>query len=568
MSFLSRFKILPKILAVILLLSAITGGVAWLGISALRSLSDATDRMEAGATRAMLAQQLAVNLVAMSRAEFQMSTDPRDENRAAARRTIDAESKLFKERLQAVSSKTGDETRHYITELEEGWTNYQKGLEGTYRAVDAVTDFQMTEQMERLRRAAEASGQVANKLRAQLLEFSKTMQKRVAEDSAAATEEYVQTSRLMIILASLGIAFGLVIGILIGQYGISRPIRAIVALLQQLARGDYNADVVGTDRKDEVGDIAKAAVVFKDNGLAKIRLEQEQKEASERAEAQRKADMHHLANEFERSVGGIVNVLASAATEMQATATQLTASAQETSAQSTSVTSAAEIAASNVTSVAGSAEELGASVSEIGRQAERSTHMTRSAVEEIGEASTTVSELSSAAARIDTIAEMIATIAAQTNLLALNATIEAARAGEAGRGFAVVAAEVKTLATQTAKATAEISEQLTGIQALSGKAVAAIQSLTNTVREIDTSAAAISAAVEQQGAATREIVHAVSQVSVGTGEVTTNISGVAAAAEQTGIAANQVQTSSGDLASQAEQLRYKVDEFLANVRAA
>jgi len=568
MSFLSRFKILTKILAVILLLSTITGGVAVLGINALKSLSHATDRMEASASRAMLAQQLAVNLVTMSRAEFQMSTDPREESRAAARRTIDNETKLFRERLQAFGSRSTADTQHYVTELEEGWGHYQKGLEGTYRAAEAVTDFKMGEQMERLRDATEASAKVANKLRARLREFSETLQKHVQDESVAATDEYVQTSRLMIILTVVGIVFGLLIGFLIGQFGISKPIRLIVGLLQQLAGGHYEVEVTGTERKDEVGDIAKTALVFKENGLEKIRLEAAQKEADARAVEQRKADMHRLADEFEKSVGGIVNVLASAATEMQATAVQLTASAQETSAQSGSVTTAAELASSNVTSVAGSAEELGASVREIGRQAERSSQMTRSAVEEIEDAAKTVSDLSESAARIDSIAEIISAIAAQTNLLALNATIEAARAGEAGRGFAVVAAEVKELATQTAKATAEISQQLTGIQSSSGKAVAAIEGLTNTVRDIDTSAAAISAAVEQQGAATREIVNAVSQASVGTGEVTSNISGVAAAAEQTGVAANQVQTSSADLATQAEQLRYQVNVFLSNVRAA
>jgi len=568
MSVLSRFKILTKILAVILLLSTITGGVAALGINALKSLSHATDRMEVSASRAMLAQQLAVNLVTMSRAEFQISTDPRAESRSAARNVIDNETKLFRERLQAFSSRTSADTRHYVTELEEGWGHYQKGLEGTYRAAEAVTDFQMGEQMERLRDATEASAKVANKLRARLREFSETLQKSVQQESAAATDEYVQTSRLMVILAVAGIVFGLGVGFLIGQYGIAKPIRLIVGLLQQLAGGHYDVKVVGTDRKDEVGDIAKTALVFQENGLEKIRLEAAQKEAAERAAEQRKADMYHLADEFEKSVGGIVNVLASAATEMQATAVQLTASAQETSAQSGSVTTAAELASSNVASVAGSAEELGASVREIGRQAERSSQMTRSAVDEIEDAAKTVSDLSEAAARIDSIAEIISAIAAQTNLLALNATIEAARAGEAGRGFAVVAAEVKELATQTAKATAEISEQLTGIQSSSGKAVAAIEGLTNTVRDIDTSAAAISAAVEQQGAATREIVSAVSQASVGTGEVTSNISGVAAAAEQTGVAANQVQTSSADLAAQAEQLRYQVNVFLSNVRAA
>lgn len=568
MSFLSRFRILTKILSVIVLLSVIACGLAALGINALGSLNEATNRMESGAARAMLAQQLAVNLVTMNRAEFQMSTDPRPENVKAARQTIEAESKLFLERLRAFSSRTGAETRHHVSMLETGWADYQRQLETTYQAAAAVTNFQMTEQLGRLRDEAMSSAEAANKLRVSLRDISETLQKDVDRESAAAADEYNRTSRLLLIVAGVGILMGLTIGFLIGQYGIATPIRQIVALLQKLAGGDYQVEVVGADRKDEVGDIAQTAMVFKDNGLAKIRLEAEQREATERTAAQRKADMIQLADRFERSVGAIVEQVASAATEMQATASQLTASAQETSAQSNSVSAAAELAAANVTSVAGSAEELGASVTEIGRQTEQSSQMTHSAVSEIEAAAATVNELSVSAARIDSIAEMISTIASQTNLLALNATIEAARAGEAGRGFAVVAAEVKDLATQTAKATAEISEQLAGIQNLTSNAVQAIQRVTHTVHEIDNTTSAISAAVEQQGAATREIVQAVTQASVGTGEVTSNITGVASAAEQTGVAAHQVQGASAELAQQAEQLRYQVDTFLSNVRAA
>ncbi len=565
---LSRFRILPKIISVIVLLSAIACGLTVLGVSALKSLNDATDRMESGAARAMLAQQLAVNMITINRAEFQMAADPRPENVKAARQAIDAETKLFQERLQAFRNRSKDASRHQAISIEAEWTKYQKELEGTYRAATAVTNFQMTEQLERLRNETMSSANVANGLRAVLRDISETLQKDVDRESAAATEEYYQTSRLLMIVAGIGIVAGLTFGFLIGQHGIASPIRQIVGLLQKLAGGDYQIDVVGADRKDEVGDIAKTAMVFKDNGLAKIRLESEQREAAEHAAEQRKAAMLQLADQFERSVGAIVEHVASAATEMQATASQLTSSAQETSAQSHSVSAAAELAAANVTSVAGSAEELGASVTEIGRQTEQSSQMTRSAVSEIEAAATTVNELSQSAARIDSIAEMISTIASQTNLLALNATIEAARAGEAGRGFAVVAAEVKDLATQTARATAEISEQLVGIQNATGNVVQAIQRVTHKVHEIDNTTSAISAAVEQQGVATREIVQAVTQASAGTTEVTSNITGVASAAEQTGVAAHQVQGASADLAQHAEQLRYQVDTFLSNVRAA
>jgi methyl-accepting chemotaxis protein len=568
MAFLSRFKILTKILSVIVLLSVIAIAMAVLGIGSLKSLNDATTRMEASAEKALLSQQIAVNLVTMNRAQFQISTNPEKENREAARQIIEQETKQFNERLQALYKDADSDSQQILTLVEMNWSRYSTDLENTYRAAEAVTDSKVSAEMDNLRNDAIASAEIANRMRISLRDYSEKLQKKVSQESAAATAEYAQTSQMLIATAVIGIAFGLIAGFLIGQYGIARPIRSMVALLQRLASGDYNLDVEGAGRRDEVGDIARTAEVFKENGLAKIRLEDEQKETAERMAAQRKADMHRLADDFQQSVGAIVDVVASAATEMQATANQLTASAQETSAQSSSVSAAADLAASNVTSVAGSAEEFGASVSEIGRQAERSSQMTRSAVTEIEAAAVTVGELSQAAARIDNIVDIISTIADQTNLLALNATIEAARAGEAGRGFAVVASEVKELATQTAKATAEIGTQLAGIQASTDKAVAAIEGVTRTVHEIDTTASAISAAVEEQTAATREIINAATQASLGTGEVTANISGVATAAEQTGMAASQVQSSSADLAQQAEQLRYQMNEFLENVRAA
>lgn len=568
MAFLSRFKILTKILSVIVLLSVIAIAMAVLGIGSLKSLNDATTRMEASAEKALLSQQIAVNLVTMNRAQFQISTNPEKENREAARQIIEQETQQFNERLQALYKDADSDSQQILTLVEMNWSRYSTDLENTYRAAEAVTDSKVSAEMDNLRNDAIASAEIANRMRISLRDYSEKLQKKVSQESAAATAEYAQTSQMLIATAVIGIAFGLIAGFLIGQYGIARPIRSMVALLQRLASGDYNLDVEGAGRRDEVGDIARTAEVFKENGLAKIRLEDEQKETAERMAAQRKADMHRLADDFQQSVGAIVDVVASAATEMQATANQLTASAQETSAQSSSVSAAADLAASNVTSVAGSAEEFGASVSEIGRQAERSSQMTRSAVTEIEAAAVTVGELSQAAARIDNIVDIISTIADQTNLLALNATIEAARAGEAGRGFAVVASEVKELATQTAKATAEIGTQLAGIQASTDKAVAAIEGVTRTVHEIDTTASAISAAVEEQTAATREIINAATQASLGTGEVTANISGVATAAEQTGMAASQVQSSSADLAQQAEQLRYQMNEFLENVRAA
>ncbi len=350
--------------------------------------------------------------------------------------------------------------------------------------------------------------------------------------------------------------------------GIALPIVRLDGLMAQMATGNLNVSIPGQDRRDEIGSMSRTAETFR-QGLAEAeKLRTDAARQKDAIEAERRSAMLTLADEFEKSVGGIVSMVSSAATEMQASAAQLTATAQETSAQSVAVSVAAEEAGANVTSVAASTEELGASVGEIGRQVETSAAIAASAAREAEAAQAVVGELNETAASIGSVVDLIAGLAGQTNLLALNATIESARAGEAGKGFAVVASEVKALASQTARATTDISEKISRIQEATGRAANAMRSIAGTIYSLNQTSSAIASAVDQQSAATQEIIQAVNQASTGTQEVTSNITGVARAAEQTGEAAAQVQTSSAELADQAERLHQEMDRFLATVRAA
>ncbi len=389
---------------------------------------------------------------------------------------------------------------------------------------------------------------------------------RGSNDLSAKTDA---TRLSLMIVSALGMLAGAVLAAFIAMVGITRPLDRLVAVLQRMAKGEIEAEIKEAARKDEIGAVGKAVEGIKAMVARKAAEEAEvRRVAEEAAAAARKQTMLELADGFERAVGGIVSLVSSSATELQATAQSMTASATQTATQSTTVAAAAEEAAANVQTVAAAAEELGSSVQEIGRQVLGSAGLAQSAVGEADQTHHLVQALSQAATRIGDMVGLISNIAGQTNLLALNATIEAARAGEAGRGFAVVASEVKELAAQTAKATEEISQQIGQIQGVTGQAVTAIGGITARIREIDSVATSIAAAVEEQGAATQEIVRNVAQAATGTNEVTSNIAGVAQASEDTGAAASQVLNAAGELSRQSEHLGAEVSRFLSTVRAA
>jgi methyl-accepting chemotaxis protein len=357
------------------------------------------------------------------------------------------------------------------------------------------------------------------------------------------------------------------LSLLLGR-AISQPISAMTSALTKLASGDFNVVLPGLDRHDEIGEMAGAARIFKDNMIETERLRAEQLADQQARSLQRKEERLRLASGFQDAVGSIVDKLSSEATELEAAASTLTRTAETTLELSGVVAGASGEASGNIRSVAAAIEQMTSSVGEIGRQVLESRSIAQSAVEHAKTTDSRITALSQAAGRIGDVVKLITGIAEQTNLLALNATIEAARAGDAGRGFAVVAQEVKALAAQTAKATEEIDAQISGMQSATDESVEAIKRIGTVILRIAEVSGMIAVAVEEQGTATREIARNVQMASSGAAQVGDAIADVHQGAADTGSASGQVLSSAQSLSGQASQLKLEVDNFLASIRVA
>jgi len=364
-----------------------------------------------------------------------------------------------------------------------------------------------------------------------------------------------------------GLALAAFVAFWLGR-GLVVPLNQTCTAMDELAKGNLSVDIPFVDRTNEIGRIARSLQVFRDHLVETTRLRTEQEAMKTRSVEDRRAVLAHIADDFERSIGGVIRGTATAADELQNSASSMSTIAVGTTDQSAKVAAAAEQTASNVQTVAASAEELSSSIQEIARQVTQSSSIAQSAVGQATRTEGMVGRLVEASQKIGEVMALIQTIAGQTNLLALNATIEAARAGEAGKGFAVVANEVKALSQQTAKATEEITSQIQAIRDATGSTVEAIREIGTTIGQMNEITGSIAAAVEEQGAATKEIARSVQQAAQGAQGVMQNIAGVREASIQVDSAATLVLNAAAQLTTQSEQLETETGKFLGNIRAA
>ncbi|WP_281302085.1 MULTISPECIES: HAMP domain-containing methyl-accepting chemotaxis protein [unclassified Iodidimonas] len=591
MHFLSRVRIAPKILSVVALLSLVALSIAAIGIMTIQKYDEIATESTLAARRAILGENTnaLIYAVVMDSRGVYMSTEAEAEAAERYANGMDKFMGLIKINM--------DEWRSIASE---------RNLEN-FNALDkTVSEFIAfrTELARLAREESPAAGRAwgdndANRSNRRALNELMVRQAKFNAEAVTQNAELLHTYynralEIILIVAAIGIitGVGLALAIVIG--GLTRPLTRMTGNMGELANGHLNIDIGDTDRKDEIGGMARALTIFKESMIQNEAFNDEtrrqadeikrQSKATEQQAEEIKKSSEEIARQsemqaqraillgqkidaFKDNANTALAALIDAANSMDETAVAMKTSADEAADQSNRVANASEEASTNVHTVAAASEEMSSSIGEIGRQVAEATKITGRAVETAERSTHNMRTLSQSADQIGEVVKMINDIASQTNLLALNATIEAARAGEAGKGFAVVASEVKTLANESARATAEIATQISRVQSETEGAVTAIREISSIIDQINEIASAIAAAIEEQGAATQEIARNVQEAAKGTSEVSSNIIGVNTSVGETRQDADKVAKTAIALKENADGLRFRIETFLDEVKA-
>ncbi|PTW62125.1 methyl-accepting chemotaxis protein [Breoghania corrubedonensis] len=562
---LANMSISRKIVVIVALISVFSIANSVIGFVFLNRVGGAVVSVDETAGQVRMGARMNQDALELSRSEYRIAAEPDalDEVSAAVARSKAS----FLDRYERAMKDAGARQRQLLDEARSAFDRYTEKLEETLSLARDASNEDVAALRDRLAQRVAENRSLVTDMRSRLAAFvsyNDTKGERASRD-AADTSSFA--SAAVVLLAAAGVVGGFALAIFVSRRFVVAPVTRLVAGLKRLAAGDFELSIDYVEREDEIGDIAKAMLVFKENALERQKLRAEQ-EAEMHVKAERAERIANLTARFRGEVDESLNVLSSASTELEATAQSLAATAEETANQSSSVAAASSQASSNVETVASAAEEMTASIKEVSSQVLKTSELAGSARTHVSSATGRVSSLNTGAEAIGEVISLISSIAEQTNLLALNATIEAARAGEAGRGFAVVAAEVKELANQTSKATEEITTQISKMQEDVQSTVPMIETIAHVIGNLSEISAAVASAAEEQASTTEEIARNVNEAARGTGEVSRNVVSLNEAAETSSAATTQVLATARSVADKSERLNAQVTDFIREIQAA
>jgi methyl-accepting chemotaxis protein len=385
---------------------------------------------------------------------------------------------------------------------------------------------------------------------------------------AEAEEQQNWTLKAVLIVLVSGTFLTLVVAIGLTELSVARPLRRLAQVMTRMSSGDFNVVIDGIERSDEIGAMAHAVGVFRENGLALSEAEQRRLQEGEKAAAEKQRALAAVADAFESEILSVAAALARSAAELESSAQSMSAVAEESGRHAGAAATIADETTETAGTVAAAVDELSTTMTSIEGQVANAAEVVVEATRRAEVAVANAAGLETAIRDVDQIATMINAIASQTNLLALNATIEAARAGEAGRGFAVVAQEVKSLAAQTTRALADIKDKTGSVGQIIDGVQVATQAISNVITRIEAISSAITGSIEQQNTATGRIAATVDGAARRTRQVSSTIAGVSEFASRTRQGAQQILHSVAELNRQAAALQTDAQQFASRVRAA
>ena len=554
-----HLKILPKILLLLSLLALVALAGTVFSTHKMRLIDDTYGDLIDGPGKANLAIARANrNLVYVDRSIYRLIAEESEDGIQQATKEIADSGAYFRKQVKVSSSAMPSRA----SDFEKIGTMFEAAMEkGCAETLALAKSVGMADKKTAATAMREHCDPAMNEVMLSISALTNRILKINDESSEAAlavTNSTIRTTYALVLGGSAIVLLLVAGGVL---WSITLPITYLERRMRSLSQGDVQTAIEGCERKDEIGAMARAVLIFRDNAIARAALEDAALLERQR-ERQRQSQMEHLIGKFRASVGDIVSSVNTGVGAMSGTAATLEEAALRAEQTAGSARMAASESSQHISAVSAAAEQLTASITEISTQVRGTSDRVGKATECARQTVLSVSSLAQLADKVGAIVEMIRSIAQQTNLLALNATIEAARAGEAGKGFAVVASEVKTLAGQTAIATDEIATQVAAIQAATHCAVQEIRSITGAVAEIDTLTTVVASSVEQQSHATNEIARAMSRASDGSTTATKNVENVAQVICETSSEAGRVTTATTLLSHSAGRLTEAVEAFL------